>query len=83
MKNGHIKIQRGIPLPKATATTGNAPSPFTLALGTMKLGESFWVKRDPQKASRAAYMWRLRGDVRTRRFAFRKERGGVRVWRVK
>ena len=81
MKNGHFKIERGIPMPETRGRTDR--SPFTQALSTMAVGESFFIERDSQKVARHAYMWR-RGNraFEKRRFATRKEKNGCRIWRI-
>ena len=81
MKNGHIKIEKGIRLLPPLGTGGGRPSEFTAALGKLKIGESFFVKRDPKAVSRHCNMWWHYHQSKVR-FAIRTEKNGARVWRV-
>lgn len=82
MKNGHIKIERGIPMP-LTTRSGRGKSEFTIALEKIKPGESFFIERDPARVYRHIHMWRHYDAARKKlKFTTRVEGKGTRVWRV-
>lgn len=81
MKNGHIKIQKGIPIPKSTA--GAPASEFTIALLSMKIGESFYVERPAVAVVRRVNAWRNYHERKALRFTVRTEDKGSRIWRTK
>lgn len=84
MKN-EIKIEKGVPMPKADACRIRYP------LGELKIEDSFFVpaksKRKEDITSLQRNMgsliaqWRRNNDL-TRKFATRRTEDGVRVWRI-
>lgn len=74
MKNGRFKIEKGIKLPPARG--GDVVYPF----GEMNVGDSFFAQIPRTNVAAAASLY---GKRKKQRFATRKEKGGVRVWRTK
>lgn len=74
---GKIKIESGIPLPKKLGQI-----PFTVALAELEVGDSFWAEINPNKAARKIYGWRKSANRHLLKFTSRREKNGIRVWRL-
>lgn len=84
MKNGIVKIEKGIPLPPNGGWAGKPPTPLTTGLGLVKVGESFFLDgKKPGPVGSCISAWKRNHDKKAYKFAVRKENDGVRVWRVK
>lgn len=77
MKNGELKIEKGIPLPPKK--TGPVPGALTQLLRKLRIGESIFV---PGKKS-AVNGGAIRSAGMTGRCAQRAMNGGTRIWRIK
>ena len=73
-----IKVESGVPLPKELK-----PIPFTVALSEMDIGDSFYAEINPNKAARKIYAWRKSANRHAMKFTSRREKIGIRVWRLK
>ncbi len=82
MKNGELKIEKGIPIP-TQSRVGRGPSEFTHTLATMKKGDSLFMPNETgarigRRVSSYALANKLRGH-----YVCRTMDGGVRIWRTK
>lgn len=68
-----IKIEKGIPVPLGAGSSGKTIYPWC----EMEVGDSFFVPGGKAKGAGQANQ-----DYAPKRFASRKEDGGVRFWRI-
>lgn len=76
MKNGELKIEKNVPIPKNTTRKGKGH--VQLVLRALKKGESVVLPGVPQNAYSAA-----RKYIGAGRYTIRPDKGGSRVWRIK
>lgn len=82
--NGELKIEKGIPIPApVNKRVLRPPTPFTAALGALRVGESFLIKGRAAASVRTSMRTWARRHAPTSRFTTRAVDGGVRVWRTK
>ena len=73
-----FKIDKDIPIPAEAPLGGRGLYPWR----TLEIGESFVATADemnPKYVNRRIYLAKVRTG---RRFAFRREAAGVRIWRI-
>lgn len=81
MKNGHLKIDRGVPIPERTGG-GRQSSEFTSALSKMKVGDSLFLKMKQQTLGNRAQMW-SHYHRNGFKWSCRTEKDGARLWMIK
>lgn len=74
MKKGHIKIERGIPIPDHAGKKG-----YTALIRSLKKGDSVLLPIIIQNATSLCYQISADRELFTRRSV----EGGTRVWRIK
>lgn len=76
MKNGAIKIDKGIPVPQITGR-GHGKGPTALAMLEMKKGDSIFLRCSKANIYQSAGRYIGKG-----KYAIRTEKDGFRVWRI-
>lgn len=75
MKNGELKIEKGVPIPSGR---GRRPGPKSVALTALKVGDSVILPGAHATNQSLAMRYLGRGN-----YATLKEASGTRVWRTK
>lgn len=74
MKNGHIKIEPGIPIPKPRR---KPKGPLAVAMLSMQIGDSFFTDVERQNVLQHAMRYMGKG-----KYSMRAENDGWRVWKI-
>ena len=74
-----IKIEKNIPILKHIA---GVRTELTLTLGSINIGESFFVGKHMKNISACVAAFANRNANKGKKFSCRSEKDGVRVWRI-